>query len=151
MRSNSPPARHYRKPFTTPAAIRRATLHMSALGIADIHLNGRRITDDLFQPGWADYHRRVHTRTHDVTRLMRKGDNCLGAVLADGWYAGYVGYGLAGWLRPQQVGPERSMARRRHFLAQLDLEFDRRHHARRMIDRSHVGGFRGWAPSARPT
>jgi alpha-L-rhamnosidase len=28
-----------------------------------------------------------------VTDLLRKGDNTVGAILADGWYAGYIGYG----------------------------------------------------------
>jgi len=28
-----------------------------------------------------------------VTKLVRAGDNALGAVLADGWFSGYVGYG----------------------------------------------------------
>ena len=57
-----------------------------------MHLNGQRVSDDFFTPGWTDYTKRVYYRTYDVTKLVRRGDNALGAVLADGWFSGYIGY-----------------------------------------------------------
>ena len=56
------------------------------------HLNGRRVSEDFFTPGWTDYAKRADYRTYDVTKWVRPGENVLGAILADGWYAGYVGY-----------------------------------------------------------
>ncbi|MBL6831967.1 MAG: family 78 glycoside hydrolase catalytic domain [Pirellulales bacterium] len=100
-----PPARHFRKVFTTSKPVRRAVLQSTALGIVDFSLNGRPVSDDLFAPGWNDYHRRVPARTHDVTAVLQgEGPNCLGAVLADGWYAGYVGYGLLVGYGPHRTG-----------------------------------------------
>ena len=100
-----PPARHYRKPFATSKPVKRAVLHGTALGIVDWSIDGRRVSEDLFQPGWADYHRRVHARAHDVTGLLATpGPHCLGAVVADGWYAGYVGYGLLVGYGPHKTG-----------------------------------------------
>ncbi|HWQ90581.1 MAG TPA: family 78 glycoside hydrolase catalytic domain, partial [Clostridia bacterium] len=99
-----PPARHYRKEFSVRKKIRRAMLYSSALGLAHWELNGQAVTDGYFEPGWADYHQRAYYRAYDVTPLLAKGPNCLGAIVADGWYAGYVGYGLLVGYGPNKVG-----------------------------------------------
>jgi len=88
-----PPTRLLRKTFMSASLPVRATLFVSALGLVDVELNGVRVSEELFTPGWTDYTKRVPYRTHDVTALVRQGQNALGAELADGWYAGYVGYG----------------------------------------------------------
>ena len=88
-----PPVPYFRKDFTASRSIVRATLYASALGLVEVHLNGRRVSDDFFTPGWTAYDKRVHYRTYDVTRLVHRGENAIGAILADGWFCGYVGYG----------------------------------------------------------
>jgi alpha-L-rhamnosidase len=118
-----PPARQYRKPFATSKPVKRAVLHGTALGLVDWSIDGRRVSEDLFQPGWADYHRRVHGRTHDVTGLLVKpGQHCLGAAVADGWYAGYVGYGLFVGYGPHQTG-RNIYGKTPAILCQLDIEY----------------------------
>jgi alpha-L-rhamnosidase len=87
-----PPAPYLRTSFQAARPVRRATLYVSALGLVEAHLNGQRVSEDFFTPGWTDYDQRVHYRTYDVTALVRPGENALGAVLADGWYSGYIGY-----------------------------------------------------------
>ena len=88
-----PPVPYLRKTFQSDRPVIRATLYASALGLVEAHLNGQRVSDDFFTPGWTDYDKRVHYRTYDVTKLVRRGGNTLGAILADGWYSGYVGFG----------------------------------------------------------
>ena len=88
-----PSPSHLRTSFTAAKPVRRATLVATALGITDLHLNGVRVSEDFFTPGWTDYNRRVYSRVYDVTSRVKTGENVLGAVLADGWYSGYVGYG----------------------------------------------------------
>lgn len=87
-----PPATYFRKDFRIDKPVTRATLYATALGLVDMHLNGRRVSDDYFTPGWTDYSKRVYYRTYDVTKQLRHGDNALGAVLADGWFSGYIGF-----------------------------------------------------------
>ena len=99
-----PPARHYRKTFAVTKPVRRAVVFYSALGLADLHVNGALATDAWFAPGWADYTRRVHYRAQNITALLKPGDNTVGAVVADGWYAGYVGFGLLAGHGPFQTG-----------------------------------------------
>jgi len=88
-----PKPSYLRTTFEVDKPIRRAFVYTSALGIHDVHINGVRVSDDYFNPGWTDYNRRVYYRTYDVSGLIRAGRNAIGAILADGWYSGYVGFG----------------------------------------------------------
>jgi len=87
-----PPPRYLRKDFDLGKPIRRATLYATALGIYEVRVNGHRVGDDYFTPGWTDYNTRVYYHTYDATDLLREGGNAIGAVLADGWYAGHLGW-----------------------------------------------------------
>ena len=90
-----PPATVFRRGFTVRPALVRATAHVTALGLVDLHLNGRRVSEDRFTPGWTDYRKRVYARTFDVTGQMRAGENLAALEVGDGWYSGYVGYSRA--------------------------------------------------------
>jgi alpha-L-rhamnosidase len=111
-RLSLPPARYLRRTFHTDKPIRRATLYSSALGIYQMHLNGKRVGSDYFAPGWTDYQKRVYYQTYDVTEQVKPGENAIGAILADGWYAGYLGFG----------GLRDHYGNRIRLLAQLELE-----------------------------
>lgn len=84
------PARLMRRGFVLPNGARRARLHVAALGGYELFLNGRAVTEDLLQSEPADYRKTIPYRTHDVTALLRAGENVLGAVIGDGWYASYI-------------------------------------------------------------
>lgn len=88
-----PPPPCLRTTFQVLKKVERATLYATALGLIDLHLNGKLVSEDRFTPGWTDYTKRVHYRAYDVTRFLRQGRNALGAVLADGWYSGSIGWG----------------------------------------------------------
>jgi len=91
VRHLEPPAL-LRREFTLAEAPVRARLHISARGLFRAHLNGERVGTDELAPGWTDYNDRVCYQSYDVTTLLQSGDNALGIELADGWYAGYVGF-----------------------------------------------------------
>jgi alpha-L-rhamnosidase len=80
------PAPLLRRAFQLPSAIRRARLYVSGLGFYEIHLNGRRVGDYLLEPGWTAYAHSVPYSAYDVTSLLRKGGNAIGALLGNGWY-----------------------------------------------------------------
>ena len=118
-----PPAQHYRKEFKAERKVRRAMVYATALGIYELHLNGRRVGDAYFAPGWSDYRLRAYYHTYEVTEWVRSGANAIGATVAEGWYSGYVGYGLLVGYGPNRVG--------RYFYGktpalrlQLELEYD---------------------------
>lgn len=87
-KKTAPPARFFRKKFRLDEPPCRATLFLSAFGVVEPWLNGRRVTDDLFLPGWPDYRKRNFYVSYDVTELARGGENVVGLVLGDGWYSG---------------------------------------------------------------
>lgn len=108
------PCPFLRKSFSLARPVRRARVYATALGLYELRLNGRRVGDDLLTPGWTDYHTRVPYQTYDVTDRLRPGENVLGIVLADGWYAGYVGWGQ----QRGHYGP------RPYALAQVGIAYD---------------------------
>ncbi|RED50117.1 alpha-L-rhamnosidase [Seonamhaeicola aphaedonensis] len=89
-----PPARYLRKSFTPKKKIKKAIAYTTALGLYELRLNGNKVGDDYFAPGWTDYNKRLYYQTYDITEHINEGENVIGAIIADGWYAGYIGYGL---------------------------------------------------------
>jgi alpha-L-rhamnosidase len=69
----------------------RAVVYATALGLYELSLNGKRIGNHLLAPEWTDYAKRVQYQAYDVSTLVHEGDNCIGAILGDGWYAGKIG------------------------------------------------------------
>ena len=65
---------------------------MTSHGLYELHLNGRRVGEDLFTPGWTSYNKRLQYQTYDVTPLVQAGANVVGAVLGSGWYRGELGW-----------------------------------------------------------
>lgn len=106
------PATMYRKDFESKT-VKSATAYVTALGLVDLHLNGARVTEDLFTPGWTDYNQRLYTRAFDVTSKVKAGSNCIAAELGDGWYSGYIGWNL----ERDHYGTQPQ------FLVQLELEY----------------------------
>jgi alpha-L-rhamnosidase len=86
------PAPYLRRAFTVDKRVVSARLHVTALGLYEARLNGHRVGDEFLAPGWTDYNQRVLYQAYDVTGLLRAGENVLGAIIADGWYAGYAGF-----------------------------------------------------------
>lgn len=75
--------------------IKKARAYMSACGLYEGRINGKKIGDFILAPGITDYRKRIQYQTVDVTDLLKEGDNELFFMLADGWYRGSVGAGYA--------------------------------------------------------
>ncbi len=89
---NSTPVPHIRKAFTLAGKIASARLYITALGLYDVKINGKSVSDDVFAPGWTDYSKRVYVQVHDVTALLNQGANAIGVLLNDGWYSGFIAW-----------------------------------------------------------
>ncbi|HPZ51138.1 MAG TPA: family 78 glycoside hydrolase catalytic domain, partial [Propionibacteriaceae bacterium] len=88
------PAPYFRREVEVGTGLRRATLHITALGIVEAYVNGTRVGDEVLAPGWTSYNHRLHVSTHDVTALLTAGTNALGAVVAEGWAVGELTWDL---------------------------------------------------------
>ncbi|MEM2929832.1 MAG: family 78 glycoside hydrolase catalytic domain, partial [Thermoproteota archaeon] len=102
-----------RKSFTVRKQVRQAFLYVSALGSCELRLNGKRVTEDYFVPGWPDFRKRAYYRAYEVTGFLRSGGNAIGVVLHCEWYSGYQG----GWGRLNKFG------RGPRLLVQLEIEY----------------------------
>ncbi len=89
-----PPSPFFRKETELKPGVKSARLFVTSLGLYEFQINGKRIGNDYFTPGWTDYNKRVYYQTYDITSNVSEGKNAFGAILADGWYAGYLGYAL---------------------------------------------------------
>jgi alpha-L-rhamnosidase len=86
-----------RRTFDVPDGIRSARLYVTAHGVFEVELNGRRVGDHVLAPGWSSYRHLLRYATYDVTDHLRDGENALGAWLADGWYRGHLGFDGGTW------------------------------------------------------
>ena len=104
----------FRKSFAVKQGVKKARLYITACGLYEARLNGRRVGDFMMAPGYTDYRKRVQYQTCDVTELLRTGENELTVQLADGWYRGSCGAnGIV-----NQYGTETKL------LAQLEIEYE---------------------------
>ena len=69
----------------------KARLYITACGLYEAKINGRRVGEFIFAPGSTDYRKRIQYQVYDVTGLVQGGDNELTVELADGWYRGSNG------------------------------------------------------------
>ncbi len=87
------PSPMVRKGFRLEGPVKRAYAYVSALGLYELRINGERVGENILAPEWTNYNERVQYQTYDVTRLLERGDNAVGAMLGEGWYAGRIGLG----------------------------------------------------------
>lgn len=84
-----------RKAFATKKAIRSATAFITAHGMYEAQINGKRVGDAYLTPGWTSYNKRLQYQTYDVTNLLRSGQNAVGVMLGSGWYRGNLAWSNA--------------------------------------------------------
>ncbi|MCD0486669.1 glycoside hydrolase family 78 protein [Pedobacter sp. MC2016-14] len=84
------PAPMFRRSFELAKAVKSARLYITAHGIFEAYLNGKRIGDEYFAPGWTSYRKRLQYQVYDVTSLLNKGKNAAGVMVGDGWYRGHL-------------------------------------------------------------
>ena len=81
----------FRDKFVVPENAKSVKLTVTALGVFEVYINGKRIGNDEMKPGWTDYRFRVFEFDYDITDLCRtSGENNLVACVAPGWYAGRI-------------------------------------------------------------
>ena len=81
-----------RKEFSVRGKVARARAYASGLGCYELTINGRRVGDNIFTPGWTKYVERIQYQTYDVTDLLKTGPNAVGAMLGSAWWGGYPGW-----------------------------------------------------------
>ncbi len=81
----------FSKNFSSPGQVKEAKLFITALGVYEATLNGKRIGDFILAPGWTTYTKRLQYQEYDVTGLL-KDNNQLQVTVGKGWYRGRLGW-----------------------------------------------------------
>lgn len=71
--------------------VKKCRLCITALGLYEAELNGQKIGDALFTPGFTYYPTNLHYQEYNITELQF-GKNTLTVYLAQGWYCGRFTY-----------------------------------------------------------
>jgi len=90
--SKSNPAHMFRKEFEVKGSIKKARAYVTCLGLYEMQLNGTRVGDEVFTPGWTDYHDHIQYQTYDIKRQLVQGMNAVGVTVGDGWYRGHIAF-----------------------------------------------------------
>jgi alpha-L-rhamnosidase len=85
------PTQNFRKDFSAAKKVKSARIYITSLGLYQLFLNGKKVSTDLFTPGWTSYKNRIQYQTYDVTSMIQV-KNAIGVILGDGWYRGNIGW-----------------------------------------------------------
>ncbi len=83
----------FRKQFIAKKKIISATAYITAHGLYEAQINGKRVGDAFLTPGWTSYNKRLQYQVYDVLNLVKNGNNAIGVALGSGWYRGIIGFG----------------------------------------------------------
>jgi alpha-L-rhamnosidase len=94
----------FKKEFTVSSEkkIKKAWLTITALGIYEAKLNGDRVGEYYFAPGWTAYHTRLQYQEYDITNMLQE-QNELYVWVGEGWACGRIGW--LGEPNPYGVSP----------------------------------------------
>ncbi|CAN5236969.1 hypothetical protein BH09ACT1_BH09ACT1_26510 [soil metagenome] len=79
-----------RSQFSVAKSVSSARVYAAARGVYELSINGTKVGDQQLAPGFTDYRKRIQYQTYDVTSLVQNGQNAIGAMIGDGWYAGNI-------------------------------------------------------------
>lgn len=68
-----------------------ARAYVSAHGMYTLHINGKRVKDNILTPSTSEYWHRLAYQTFNVSDCLQTGKNKIEVTLGDGWYRGCNG------------------------------------------------------------
>ena len=107
------PAQYFRKQFSATKKIASATVYITAHGMYEAQINGKRVGDAYLTPGWTSYYKRLQYQVYDVTNLLQNGTNAIGVMVGNGWYRGFIAW----------AGNKNTYGKKTGVLMQLDINY----------------------------
>ena len=84
---DSPISPLFRKEFQIKKTIASANLVITANGVYEARINGKRVGDFILAPGFTSYPKRLQVQTYDVTEML-SNNSTLDIILGNGWRYG---------------------------------------------------------------
>jgi alpha-L-rhamnosidase len=111
--SVSNPAHMFRKEFKLSKTVKSARAYATSRGIYQLELNGAAVGSEVLTPGWTAYQDHIQYQTYNVAKLLKAGDNAIGAYVGDGWYRGFIAF----------RGNRNSYGEKLALLVQINIEY----------------------------
>ena len=83
----SPVPMIFRRGFQINKKVKSAKIYVTAMGIYEMTLNGKKVGNQYFAPGFTSYKTRLQYQTYDITKSLNN-ENELEVVVAGGWAVG---------------------------------------------------------------
>ena len=80
------PSPLFRKTFFLKDLPKKATLHITAAGYYKASINTFDLDENILDPTWTDFSKRIYYSEYDVSSKLIEGMNCLGVTLGNGFY-----------------------------------------------------------------
>ena len=112
--SQSNPAQMFRKEFNLGKKIVNARAYATSRGLYELEINGQKVGNQVLTPGWTAYQDHIQYQTFDVTDMLKKGENAIGAYVGDGWYRGFIAF----------RGNRNTYGEKMAMLVQINIEYD---------------------------
>lgn len=108
----------FSKNFSIHGNIQKAKLYITALGVYEAMINGKRISEYVLAPGWTSYIKRLQYQEYDVTELLTDNNQIL-VTVGKGWYRGRLG-----WVNANRNEYEDLRKMPAGLLAQLEIYYE---------------------------
>ena len=110
---------NFRKNWTAKGSVKKATAYMTAFGVYNFYIDGKKVGNAIMAPGWTYYTKWAQYQTYDITDLLGS-ENTLSMTLAPGWAAGFFG-----WTRHKfDPSPGPYSFRHSSMVAQIEIEYE---------------------------
>ncbi len=88
---DAPPEREepspiFRKEFIIDGNAKSARAYISGLGYYELYINGQKVGNNILDPAFTAYDKKVLYVTHDISEYLKDSLNAVGVMLGNGWY-----------------------------------------------------------------
>lgn len=80
------PAPYFRNEFNISGKIKKARAYITSAGLHELYINGEKVGDQLLNPTYTRFDKRLLYVTHDITKALQNKENTVGILLGNGWY-----------------------------------------------------------------
>lgn len=107
----------FRKQVIVDKKIKSACFKITALGVYEVQINHKRVSDYVLAPGWTVYDKRIQYQAYDISDMLTN-ENEIEIYLGKGWYASPI----PGWMdTPDKL---RRTSRHTGMIAELHIVYE---------------------------
>lgn len=82
----------FKKHWKNREKVKKAILYVTALGVYEARVNGKRVSEEVLTPGWTVYETRLQYQEYDITDILNSS-NVLTVTVGRGWFSSQ----MPGW------------------------------------------------------